>query len=174
MAALERGMRALARIGLALAALALLASLVTIGYSVLMRYVFGAPLTWTDELVGYLLVASVMLAAPDALLEGEHISVDIVTERLTGRGRKTAYLLGLAAVAATALLLLVEGLRTVEFSRMVGLRSNGYFALPLWLPQLLIPAGALLLLLAAIVAFLRGLREGAPWRERDLPAGGLE
>jgi len=167
-------MRVLARIGLALAALALLASLVAIGYSVVTRYVFGAPLTWTDELVGYLLVASVMLAAPDALLEGEHISVDIVTERLAGRGRKIAYLLGLAAVAATALLLLVEGLRTVAFSRMVGLRSNGYFALPLWLPQLLIPAGALLLMLAAFVAFLRGLREGAPQRQDTMPPAGLE
>jgi TRAP-type C4-dicarboxylate transport system permease small subunit len=174
MSALERSMRVLARVGLMLAAAALLVSLVAIGYSVVMRYVFGAPVAWTDELVGYLLVASVMLAAPDALLEGEHISVDIVTERLAARGRKLAYLFGLAAVAATALLLLVEGLRTVEFSRMVGLRSNGYLALPLWMPQLLIPAGALLLLLAAAVAFLRGLREGAPQRENPMPPAGLE
>lgn len=167
-------MRVLARIGLALAAAALLVSLAAIGYSVVMRYVFGAPVAWTDELVGYLLVASVMLAAPDALLEGEHISVDIVTERLAARGRKTAYLLGLAAVAATALLLTVEGLRTVEFSHRVGLRSNGELALPLWMPQLLIPAGALLLTLAALVAFLRGLREGAPQREDTMPPAGLE
>ena len=167
-------MRVLARLGLALASLALLGSLVAIGYSVVMRYVFGAPVAWTDELVGYLLVASVMLAAPDALLEGEHISVDIVTERLAARGRKIAYLAGLAAVAATALLLLVEGLRTVEFSHMVGLRSNGDLALPLWMPQLLIPVGALLLMLAALVAFLRGLREGAPQRENLMPPAGLE
>ncbi len=167
-------MRVLARIGLALAAAALLVSLVTIGYSVVMRYVFGAPVAWTDELVGYLLVASVMLAAADAMFEGEHISVDIITEQLAARGRKLAYLVGLAAVAATALLLLVEGLRTVEFSRMVGLRSNGYLALPLWMPQLLIPAGALLLLLAAVIAFLRGLREGVPQRKDPMPPAGLE
>ena len=82
MARIERLVRALAHLGLALAALALIVSLATISYSVIRRYVLGAPVAWTDELVGYLLVASVMLAAGDALLGGEHISVDILTERL--------------------------------------------------------------------------------------------
>jgi C4-dicarboxylate transporter DctQ subunit len=58
----------------------------------------------------------------------------------------------LIAVVVTAALLVLEGYGTVEFSRMVGLRSNGYLALPLWIPQLLIPIGAVLLGLAAIAA----------------------
>ena len=45
---------------------------------------------------GYLLVASVMLAAADALFGGEHIAVDIVTERLAPRGKRIAFLFGLA------------------------------------------------------------------------------
>src|SRR6187200_1913768 len=108
MARIERLVRALARLGLALAALALIASLATIAYAVIRRYVFGAPVAWTDELVGYLLVASVMLAAADALFAGEHIAVDLLTERLGARGRQIASLFGLAMVAATALLLVFE------------------------------------------------------------------
>jgi TRAP-type C4-dicarboxylate transport system permease small subunit len=174
MARIERLVRALARLGLALAALALIASLATISYSVIRRYVFGAPVAWTDELVGYLLVASVMLAAGDALFGGDHISVDILTERLRPSGKRIAALVGLFTVALTAVLLLVEGIGTVLFSHQVGLRSNGYLAVPMWMPQLLVPIGALLLLLAAIVSFMLVLRGKSLPHERTMPARGIE
>src|SRR5512146_579046 len=135
MNALLRLTRRVAHLALGLSAAPLLASLAVIVYGVVRRYVFNTPVAWTDELVGYLLVASVMLAAADALLGGEHISVDIVTERLGARARRIAYLFGLVAVAASGILLMVEGLGMVRFSRQVGLRSNGDLAVPLWIPQ---------------------------------------
>ncbi len=148
----------LARIGIALAAITLLASMALICYSVVMRYLLNQPVPWVDELVGYLLVACVMFAAADALRRGEHIAVDIVTERLSPRGKRWTALLGLTAVAASALLLAVEGWDMITFSRMVGLMSNGYLAVPIWIPQSPIPLGAVLLLLSAIAAF------GVAWR----------
>jgi C4-dicarboxylate transporter DctQ subunit len=174
MSRFERFARAVARAALGLSAAALLASLATISYSVIRRYVFDTPVAWTDELVGYLLVASVMLAAADALFGDEHIAVDIVTERLSPRGKRIAFLLGLAGVAATAVLLLIEGVGMVQFSQKVGLRSNGDLALPLWIPQLLVPIGALLLLMAAIVAFVAALRGHMPTHERATPVQGIE
>ena len=157
-------MRALARTGIALSAAATLASMAVIGYSVVMRYFLNHPTPWVDELVGYLLVAAVMLAAADALLHGEHISVDVITERPGTRGRYLVALGGLLAVAASAALLAWEGVDMVAFSRMVGLRSNGYLAVPMWLPQLVLPVGAALLGVAAIVTLV------AAWREGRLPA----
>ena len=173
MNALLRLTRGAARLALGLSAAALLASLVVIVYGVVRRYVFNTPVAWTDELVGYLLVASVMLAAADALLGGEHISVDIVTERLGAPARRIAYLFGLVAVAASGILLMVEGLGMVRFSRQVGLRSNGDLAVPLWIPQSLVPLGALLLLLAAVAAFVGAWRgDAAP--SREAPSVGIE
>ena len=173
MNALLRLTRGAAHVALGLSAAALLASLVVIVYGVVRRYVFNTPVAWTDELVGYLLVASVMLAAADALLGGEHISVDIVTERLGARARRIAYLFGLVAVAASGILLMVEGLGMVRFSRQVGLRSNGDLAVPLWIPQSLVPLGALLLLLAAVAAFVGAWRgDAAP--SREAPSVGIE
>jgi TRAP-type C4-dicarboxylate transport system permease small subunit len=125
-----------------------------------MRYFVNQPVAWVDELAGYLLVAAVMLAAADALLEGEHIAVDILTERLSAQGRRWTVLGGLIAVALSALLLTVEGVDMVGFSRMVGLMSNGYLAVPMWIPQLLVPVGAALMLAAAVIAF------AAAWRKR--------
>jgi TRAP-type C4-dicarboxylate transport system permease small subunit len=162
----------LATLGLALAASTLLTSLALIVYSVGMRYFLNKPEAWVDEAVGYLLVASVMLAAAAALRDGEHICVDIVTEKLSSRGRRVIVFAGLIAVAVTAALLVFEGYGTVEFSRMVGLRSNGYLALPLWIPQLLIPIGAALLGLAAIAALVTpGARPPAADLETKLTSG---
>ncbi len=85
----DRIVRGLARLGIALAALSLLATLALIAYSVFMRYVVNRPTAWVDELAGYLLVACIMLAVADALFHGEHIAVDLVTERLGATGRLT-------------------------------------------------------------------------------------
>ena len=86
------------------------------------------------------------------------ILVGLVLVLLTG----VPVFAGLVAVAASALLLAVEGYGMVAFSRMVGLMSNGYLAIPMWVPQLLVPIGAVLMLLAALAAFgaaARGARE---------------
>ncbi|MBA3505685.1 MAG: TRAP transporter small permease [Betaproteobacteria bacterium] len=157
--------RWLARVGIGLAAIALLASLALIVYSVVMRYGLNQPIAWVDELVGYLLVACVMLASADALLHGEHIAVDIVTERLSARGKQWTLRMGLLAVLVSAVLLAVEGWDMVAFARMVGLLSNGYLAVPMWIPQALVPIGASLLGLAAFVALIdtcRGQRPASP------------
>ena len=172
---LSRLVRGLARLGIALAALSLLASLVLIVFSVVMRYFLNQPAAWVDELVGYLLVACVMLAAADALFEGEHLAVDLVTERLGRAGRHASLIAGLVAVALTALLLVVEGFDMVGFSRMVGLMSNGYMAVPMWIPQLLVPIGGVLLLLAALVALRAAARgEGGPSGATSHPPPGIE
>lgn len=157
---IDRLVRHLATLGVALAALALLVSMFMIGYSIVMRYALNRPAPWVDELAGYLLVAAVMFAAADALLEGEHIAVDIVTERLSTRGKRWTLLGGLVTVFASALLLAVEGVDMVAFSKMVGLMSNGYMAVPMWIPQLLVPIGAALMGAAAVCQFV------AVWRRR--------
>lgn len=154
--------RRLAAVGIALAAAALIASMLLVTYAVVMRYFLNQPPPWVDEVVGYLLVAAVMLAAADALLQGEHIAVDILTERLGERGRKATLLIGLVTVAVSGALLVNEGMDMVGFSHMVGLNSNGFLATPMWIPQLLIPVGAAVMTLAAVVAFIDAWRGTTP------------
>ena len=62
----------------------------------------------------------------------------------------------------------------VRFSMQVGLRSNGDLALPLWIAQSLVPIGALLLLVAAVTAFIGALRGEAAPAERVTPVQGIE
>lgn len=56
-----------------------------VGYSVVNRYLLGTPVTWIDELSGYLVVALVMLGAAESLRRGDHIAVDLITSRLGAR-----------------------------------------------------------------------------------------
>jgi C4-dicarboxylate transporter, DctQ subunit len=151
----------------AVAAASVLLSLVLVCYSVAMRYLAGAPEPWVDEMVGYVLVASVMFAVAEALRRGEHISVDLLTQRLGPRARRGAHVLGLVAVAASAAILLVEGWDMVAFSRMVGIRSVGYLDLPIWTVQAMVPLGGALLLLAALAELLRGATEPPAKQDKD-------
>jgi TRAP-type C4-dicarboxylate transport system permease small subunit len=173
---IDRIVGALATLGVVLAAVSTIASMFLIAYSVIMRYFLNQPVSWVDEFVGYLLVASVMLAAADALRQGEHISVDILTERLSLSGRRITELAGFVTVALAAALLTFEGYDMVEFSHMVGLLSNGKLAVPMWIPQIVVPIGAGLLGIAAIVGFIQLARGKAPAvHERgEVPAKGIE
>ncbi len=136
-----------------------------------MRYFLNQPIPWVDELVGYLLVGLVMLAAADALRRGEHISVDLLTDRLRPRGRRLTAAAGQLAVLIAGLALVQGGWQTAAFSKLLGIYSTGYLAIPIYLPQLLVPMGGLLLALAAAMGLVRMALGLAPTTDLDGPAG---
>jgi TRAP-type C4-dicarboxylate transport system permease small subunit len=148
-----RAVGLLSRSFAALAALATLICLALVAVSVVARYVFGTPLPWIDEVAGWFVVALVMLSVAEAQRRGEHIAVE-PPRRLAGtRVALAAGFVGVAAVLATALILLREGIETVEFSRMVGVATN-VEGVPAWWLHALIPLGAALLALVATAQLL--------------------
>ncbi|MGH7006432.1 MAG: TRAP transporter small permease subunit, partial [Alphaproteobacteria bacterium] len=90
-------------------------------YAVAMRYFANAPQAWVDKAVGWLVVAIVMFAAPDAQLRGEHVAVDVLSERARGATRRAIAAFGLLWVAATAAVMIWDGWAMVAFSRMTGM-----------------------------------------------------
>lgn len=169
-ALIYRAIRLLTDAAAAIAAASVLVMLALVAYSVAMRYFWDAPKVWVDEVVGFMLVGSVMFAVAEALRRGEHISIDLLTERLGPRGKRAAAVFALLAVLAFAAALLWEGRETVAFARMLGLMTEGYVTLPLWILQLMVPIGGALLLLAAIAELLRiaaGLPPAEPRRPHE-------
>ena len=144
--------------GAAIAALSVLISLATTGYSVLMRYVLGTPITWIDELSGYLVVAIVMFGAAEALRRGDHIRVDLLTASLRGRSLMAARIVWMVMVIAVMGALLASGWTAVTFSYDFGMYSEGYLEMPMWIPQSMLIAGALLVLAAAGMRIFNALR----------------
>lgn len=141
----------LARLAGGLSAVLVVATLSITGYSVFQRYVLGTPLTWTDELSGFLVVAIVMLGAAEALRRGDHISVDLLSEKATGFKKTMLQFWTYLSTAMVAAVLFISGWGAVTFSWNIGVYSDGYLEAPLWIPQsfLLIGSGLLFLLSVA-------------------------
>jgi TRAP-type C4-dicarboxylate transport system permease small subunit len=179
MEAIDRAIRAMCVAALQLATAACLICFAFMCYAVAMRYLFGAPQAWIDKIVGWLVVAMVMFAAPAAQREGENVAVDVVTERSRGRARRALAAFGLIWVAATAAVMIWEGWAMVAFSRLAGMMTDIH-PVPLWWIQLLVPIGFVLILIVALAQLLRvarGLDIGEPEAEgeaRRLKAGPLE
>ena len=139
----------ISRAAMWLAALSCLSTLALVCYAVAMRYFLNRPQSWTDELAGWMIVITVMLAMPEAQRRGEHIGVDAITTKARGRARRWLAMLSVASVIATGWLILRGGLEMVFFTRMMGMLSIALPDLDLWIVQALVPLGGLLLILVA-------------------------
>ncbi len=76
-----------------LAGLSLAAMVILTTYQVITRYVFDAPSTWSEELVGYLFAWSTMFGA--ALVSGErgHMNIPVVIDRFNPAMRKAFHIM---------------------------------------------------------------------------------
>lgn len=140
-----------------------------IAYSVTQRYVFDNPQVWNDELLGYLMVAMVMFGLGETVRRGDHINVDLITARFGRRGQRLARIWGLASMIAVSAILLERSWEMVAFSHMVGLLSEGYLAVPIWIPQSSLLIGFSLMILAScnqLLRLLAGLDE-PPHRDAE-------
>lgn len=83
------------RILAALASVALGAIMLVVVADVTMRYIFGAPLSWSYGMIGlYLMVAVFFFALSDTLHNHGHIAIDIFQHRLPHRLRHLSLALG--------------------------------------------------------------------------------
>ncbi len=150
----------LCRLGTMLGAILVIATMVVVGYSVVLRYIFGQPQVWTDELVSFWLVAIVTLGAADVLRRDGHIRIDLVTNQLPLHVQMWVNILGLISVILLSAVLTISGWEMVAFSWSVDLLSEGYLELPMWIPQSLISIGFALMGVAALHRLLQRLRTG--------------
>ena len=153
-ARLEAAVALLSKLGCMLGAVAVLGAFALVTVAVAMRYFFNQPLGWSDEATGWLIVATVMLSIAEVQRRGANIGVDLMVEKSRGKFRRALELLGVATVAASALLLTAQGYETVAFSKMLGLKSNTLGWVSLWSIQILVPLGAALLLLVSAMQLL--------------------
>ena len=133
----------------ALAALCLVALLVMVMLGVAGRLLhFHLP--GTDAYAGYMMAAAGFLALAHTLKRGEHIRVTLLLSALKGRARRALELWALAAACALAGLMAAYSVRLAWQSHAFNDISTGNDATPLWLPQLAMAAGTLILLIAFV------------------------
>lgn len=146
----ERAVRWLTLSGAGVAALLVLIVFGVVSYSVFMRYVLGTPITFSDELNGFIVVAMVALGAGEVLLRGEHFGVDLLTERAGPRMQWIVDLWGMIGVILVASAILYSAVLMVQFSYDFGVYSDGYLGVQMWIPQGFLLIGMVILIFAAL------------------------
>jgi len=131
--------------------------MLVVSYSVVNRYILNTPITWTDELSGYLVVALVMLGAADALTRGDHISVDLITARLAKRGKQLVEIWSCIVVLVFSSVLLISSKKTIEYSVNFEIVSEGYLEVPMWIPQSFLILGGSLVFFVALAKLTRAV-----------------
>ena len=117
----------------------------------------------TDAYAGYFMAAAGFLALAHTLKRGEHIRVTLLLSALPAGPKRGLELLSHALAVGLSGLLAFYACRLVWQSHAFNDISTGNDATPLWLPQLAMAVGTLILFIAFIDEFVIELR-GRPER----------
>ena len=118
----------------------------------------------TDAYAGYCMAASGFLALAHTLKRGEHIRVSLLLEHADARMRRRLELWSLGVATILAAAFAWYGVRLAYQSWAFNDISTANDATPLWIPQLAMSAGTLVLLVAfadELVREWRGVRRVA-------------
>ena len=129
----------------------LLAIMLIVGISVIARYLLNQPIPWSDQVVGYLLCFMVMFHAPELILNGLNINIDLLRKHLPRNLRIILDFIINLSVLVIALLILYCGIRSVGFIYTFELYESDYLTLPSWIPRLSIPIGGAAMSVAALI-----------------------
>jgi TRAP-type C4-dicarboxylate transport system permease small subunit len=140
-----------------LAALAMVGLLLMVLLSIVSRQA-GFHVPGTDAYAGYLMAAAGFLALAHTLKKGEHIRVTLLLGKLQGRARHAMELWALAAASFLAGLFAFYSARLVWQSHLFHDISTSNDATPLWIPQLAMAAGTLILAIAFVDELVMALR----------------
>ena len=140
-----------------LAAFMMIGTLLMVVLGMLDRYV-SLNFRGTDMYAGYCMAGAGFLALAHTLKKNEHIRVTLLIGRLTGGARRGLELWALTAAVLLAGLFAWFSLRLVWQSHQFNDMSTGNDATPLWIPQLGMAIGTVLLFMAFIDELLLELQ----------------
>ena len=142
------------------AALCMIGVLVMVLTSILGRQ-FHFHLPGTDAYAGYSMAAAGFLALAHTLKKGEHIRVTLLIGRLSGGTRRVLEMWSLSVAVLLSGLFAFYACRLVWQSHAFNDMSTSNDATPLWIPQLAMAVGTVLMFVALVdewVLELRGRR----------------
>ncbi len=123
-------------------------------YEVICRSIFNAPTEWVMEISTYCVVVAGFLGMGVAYAGKKHIHVDILISRLSPKAR--CYIeFGIAFIGAFySLIFMQQSWEMAMFSLEINNCAPTTLSTPLWIPQISMPIGLLVLLLQIIRTIL--------------------
>ena len=146
-----------------LAGLSLAVMVILTTYQVITRYVFNAPSTWSEELVGYMFGWATMFGAAICTGERAHMNIPIVVDMLKEGPKKVLLIFGEIIALLFSAIILVYGGFTVS-SLAMGQQTSSLWGLAVGTFYWVMPVcGVLMVLYSAmnIIAIAKGESEAA-------------
>ena len=135
------------RIGGLIAGICILATAFIVTYEVVLRALFDAPTEWVNEVSVYLILISAFLGFSPALAAGKHISVDLVTSKLSKQANKLLGIIISILGMGFSLVFLVTSAEMALNSYQLNMLSTSTLRIPLYIPQASLPIGFSILFL---------------------------
>jgi TRAP-type C4-dicarboxylate transport system permease small subunit len=132
-----------------LAALAMIGVLLAVLASIVSRQL-GINVPGTDAYAGYSMAAAGFLALAHTLKHNEHIRVTLILGRLKGVARHRLEMWALTAAVFLSGLFAFYSVRLAWQSHVLNDVSTGNDATPLWIPQIAMAVGTVVLLIAFV------------------------
>jgi TRAP-type transport system small permease protein len=135
------------------------------GAQVFARYVMHQPFSWSEELSRFAMVWMSFIAASFIMAEGNHISVDIWSQRVTAKTSRIFTMASHLVVAMSCIMLLIGGLNFVMKVHPVGSATLG-IPKSYWYGS--VAVGLLLMAGHSLVNFWLVLRTGKPYEAEHI------
>lgn len=119
-------------------------------FEVVARYVFVKPTSWVEEMSRFLQIWATYLAAAYVLKTRHLIAIHVVRDHLPESVALLCRLLALIIMAVFSMVAIWYGTDLALDSIRVGRASSTMLGLPMWMSEIAIPIGFLLLLLQVI------------------------
>lgn len=166
MNAIERAIRSVSAVLMAVAALALILMMLMVTVDVAGKYLFTAPVPVTLEMVSnYYMVAVVFLPLAAVELMNGHIHVELIHARLPRVGRRILDVVAHVLAFVFFAMLTVYGWEVAMKKFEVGEFLMGQYSLIIWPSRFLVPVGCGLI---AVLLILRTVRSSILLARPDL------
>ena len=134
-------------------------------YQVVLRYVFSNSNSWSEELVRYLFILDVMLAASIAVRRNSHLQIDVLINCFSPKLKR---IFTIAATLAGIVFLALLFWYSLDLCMTATSNVSPGLGIPMSIPYACVPLGAVLMILTSIEVILKTVEELR--HEEEVPA----
>ncbi len=164
---LVRGAHALTSALRVAAGLMLVASVAINFANIIGRYFLSVSIAWAEEVMLFLMIGTVFLAAPPVGWLGRHIRMDVIISLLPPRARGVFEVFSDLVTIATCIMVAIFAWPVITMLDELDQRS-AMANIPLVIPQFVVPLGMILMaLLIAVRLITVGVRHDDPISSRE-------
>lgn len=127
-------------------------------WQVASRFLLGDPSSFTDELAGYLLIWVGLLGAAYATGQKQHLAIDLLSAKLSEKGKKLQILFINIIIAVFALVVLVIGGGNLVFITFYLGQISSALQIPVGYVYVVLPLSGLFIIYYAVVDMIIATR----------------